>query len=169
VNGLRVVGIGHRQPVGDAEDRQRDQPLRRRRQVPQFAVLVLKLQRRRAPGAMLLQVGKGDGQAQAAIPAPDGGQRAAIKAVETVVDQRLSVDASAGWRNRLPATGGWPSTRRFPRSRAGRGVRRIFRRGAGLGGRHRRAVCGIANGILQQAQQRFPVSSARPSALRPSR
>ena len=54
VHGLRVIGIVHRQPVGNPEDRQRDQSLRWRRQIPQFAVLVLKLQRRRATGAMLL-------------------------------------------------------------------------------------------------------------------
>ncbi len=37
VYGLRVIGIVHRQPVGNPEDRQRDQSLRWRRQIPQFA------------------------------------------------------------------------------------------------------------------------------------
>jgi hypothetical protein len=91
VHGLRVIGIVHRQPVGNPEDRQRDQSLRGRRQIPQFAVLVLKLQRRRATGAMLLQVGKGDGQAAGRHPrSQTAGQRAAIKTVEAIVDQLLA-------------------------------------------------------------------------------
>lgn len=62
VDGHRIVGIGHRQPVGDAEDRQRNQPLGRRREVPQFAVPVRQPERLGAASAMLLQVAKGDGQ-----------------------------------------------------------------------------------------------------------
>jgi hypothetical protein len=68
VHRLRVVGIGHLQTVGDAKDRQRHQPLRRRRKIPQRALLVLERQRRRTPGAVGLQVAEGDGIPSAAIP-----------------------------------------------------------------------------------------------------
>ena len=41
VNGGRFVSIGHGQAVGYPEDRQRHQPLRWRRKVPHFALLML--------------------------------------------------------------------------------------------------------------------------------
>jgi hypothetical protein len=103
VHGLRVVGIGHRQAVGDAEDRQRDQPLRRRREVPQFPAGA---EASAAPdaGRVGCRSPRVTGIPSAAIPAPDVGQRAAIKAVETVVASAQG-PASAGWRKRLPAPG----------------------------------------------------------------
>ena len=156
MHGLRVIGIVHRQPVGNPEDRQRDQSLRGRRQVPQFAVLVLKLQRRRAAGAMLLQVGKGNGQATGRHPGSQTpGQRAAIKTVEAIIDQLLKRRGQRGLTK--PATG----DRRLSVDQ--KGLRKTWQvmefgefsgTGAGLGGGHRRTVRGIANRILQQARQR---------------
>lgn len=40
VDGHRLVGLGHRQAIGNAENGQRYQPLGRRREVPQLAVLM---------------------------------------------------------------------------------------------------------------------------------
>ena len=84
VDGHRIVGVGHRQPVGDAEDCQRNQPLGRRREVPQFPVLMLKPERQRAAGAMLLQIAEGHGQS---ILSHTAGQmlrqRPAIEAVQS--------------------------------------------------------------------------------------
>ena len=50
VNRSRIVSLRHIQAVGDAEYRQRDQPLRRRGVVINFSLLMLQLQRRGAPG-----------------------------------------------------------------------------------------------------------------------
>jgi hypothetical protein len=67
----------------------------------------------RAAGAMLLQIAEGHGQS---ILFHTAGQmlrqRPAIEAVQPSSLNRRRVFASAGCKKRLPAFGGWPSTRK---------------------------------------------------------
>ncbi len=88
VNGVRVVGLRHIQAVGDAEYRQRDQPLRRRGVVKDLSLLMLQLQRRGATGNVRVKIGQRHGQAQRLHAVRQHvRQRAAIKAVQTVLCQ----------------------------------------------------------------------------------
>ena len=97
VHCLRVVGIGHVQAVGDAKDRQRHQSLRRRRKIPQRALLVLERQRRRTPGAVGLQVAEGDRHPQRGHTLRETlGQRPAIETVETVAGQHAQGTGEGG-------------------------------------------------------------------------
>ena len=52
VKGVGVVGLRHVQPVGNAEDCQRDQPLGRWGEVKHLPLLMLQRQRRGAPGSV---------------------------------------------------------------------------------------------------------------------
>lgn len=114
VHRLRVVGIGHLQTVGNAKDRQRYQPLRGRGEVPQRALLVLKGQRRRTPGAVGLQVAEGDGHPQRGHPLGETfGQRPAIETVETVAGQHAQRSGEGGLAEAAAGPGARPRPARF--------------------------------------------------------
>ena len=85
VHRLRVVSLCHLQPIGDAEDRQRHNALGRRSDIPDIPFAVGEMQRRRATGAMLLQIGQRHRHAQRRhLTGHMVSQRAAIKAVESL-------------------------------------------------------------------------------------
>ncbi len=85
VHRLRIVSLRHLQPIGDAQDRQRHHALRWRGDIPDVTFAVGEMQRRRAAGAMLLQIGQRHRHAQRGhLIGHMVSQRAAIKAVESL-------------------------------------------------------------------------------------
>jgi hypothetical protein len=85
------------QAVGDAEDRQRDQPLRRRGEVPDLPAGAA-ASAAWCAGRVGVQVGQRDGQAQRLHTLRQTfRQRAAIKAVQTVFRQARQGRGQAGW------------------------------------------------------------------------
>lgn len=155
VHRLRLVGVGHLQTVGDAEDRQRHQPLCGRGEVPQRALPVLKGQRRRTPGAVGLQVAEGDGHPQRGHPLGETfSQRTAIETVETVAGQHAQGTGEGGLAK---AAAGPGLARHQPGFAEAWLMAQLFQfagGGVGLRGGDRNAVFGITDRIGQQARHR---------------
>ncbi|MNG95661.1 hypothetical protein D3C79_547030 [compost metagenome] len=147
---------GERQPIGQPEDSQRHQALSGRRQIENFAFLMLQPQRRAAARSVIRQILRGERHAQQGhILCHAVRQWAAIEAVQPVFGQRDQGICQLRLAETLAGVGDFP----VRQVSAGKMFQlrqfMIFAAGGGfLRGGDRNAVRSIANGIGQQARQR---------------